>query len=132
MISRILPAGPGTVKVPVAPCGIMRPVSTPETSRAESLEELARNEPGNALIRYMLANEYIKTCQYEKSVEILKVYFGMADDEGAGYRLLATALLALGREEEAKETYARGIEAAGRHKHASMVTEFEAALADLS
>jgi len=45
---------------------------------------------------------------------------------------LATAHLALGSEEAAKDAYRKGIEAARRHQHPSMAEEFEAAIAELS
>jgi predicted Zn-dependent protease len=99
--------------------------------RLVALEDLARKDPANGLLRYMLANEYLKAKQYEKTVASLTEYFRMAEDEGAGYRMLALALIALGREAEAKDAYRRGIEAARRHQHASMASEFEAALQDL-
>ena len=83
-------------------------------------------------MHYMLANEYVKAKMFEEALRTLGVYFGLKDDEGSAYRLEATANLELGREAEAKESYRKGIEAAGRHHHASMVSEFESALEDLS
>ena len=101
-------------------------------SRIDSLKALAEKEPKNALIHYMLANEHLKTRHYEDALEELDLYFGMVDDEGSGYRMAAMAHLALGREDSAKEAYRKGIDAASRHHHASMVSEFEAALEELS
>jgi len=101
-------------------------------SRIDSLRALAEKEPNNALIRYMLANEYLKGNQYEDALKELERYFGMADDEGSGYRMQAMAHLGLGMEDSARDAYRRGIEAARRHHHASMVSEFEAAIEDLS
>jgi predicted Zn-dependent protease len=100
--------------------------------RIEPLLGLVQKDPGNALARYMLANEYLKAKRYRDALDQLEVYFGTADDEGAGYRMAAIAHLALGAEGAAKEAYRKGIEAATRHHHPSMAEEFQAAIADLS
>jgi predicted negative regulator of RcsB-dependent stress response len=50
------------------------------------------------------------------------------DDEGAGYRMLGEALLKLGRKEEAKEAYRKGIVAAYKHGHPGMAEEFDEAI----
>ena len=103
----------------------------PAISRIDSLKALAQKEPGNGLIRYMLANEHLKAKEYASALEELGFYFGIADDEGSGYRMAAIAHLALGQEEEAKGAYRTGIEAAGRHHHPGMASEFEAALEEI-
>jgi predicted Zn-dependent protease len=104
----------------------------PEVDRVESLSMLVQKDPGNALARYMLANELLKAKRYREALDELDAYFGMADDEGAGYRMAATAQLGLGAEGAAREAYRKGAEAARRHHHPSMAEEFEAAIADLS
>ena len=106
-------------------------MTEPQTTRIDSLKAMAAKDPANALTHYMLANEYLKAKQYENALRELGIYFGMTDDEGAGYRMSAMANLALGREDEAKEAYRRGIDAARRHNHPSMASEFESALDDL-
>ena len=104
----------------------------PEVDRVESLRALVQKDPSNALAHYMLANELLKSKRYREALAELDVYFGMTDDEGAAYRMAATAHLGLGDEEAAKEAYRKGIDAARRHQHPSMADEFEAAIADLS
>ncbi len=52
----------------------------------------------------------------------------LKDDEGAAYRLLAEALFNLGKKEEAKDAYRRGIEAAYKHGHPGMAEEFDEAI----
>ncbi len=103
-----------------------------DISRIEPLEALVAKEPGNSLAHYMLANEYLKVGRHERALQELEVYFGMVDDEGAGYRMAATANLVLGRREEAREAYRRGIEAAERHHHPGMASEFREALEDMA
>src|SRR5262245_33816899 len=104
----------------------------PDVDRVQSLRALVQKDPSNALAHYMLANELLKSKRYREAITELDVYFGMADDEGAGYRMAAMAHLGLGDEEAAKGAYRKGIEAARRHQHPSMAEEYEAAIADLS
>lgn len=99
-----------------------------DVSRIAPLKALIEKDPDNTLSHYMLANEYLKAEQYQNALDELGIYFKMTDDQGAGYRMAATALLALGRNDEAKDAYRKGAEAAKRHNHAGMAEEFEAAL----
>ena len=58
-------------------------------------------------------------------MEHLHAYLALAEDEGNAYGRLGQALRRLGREEEARDAYRRGIEAATRHGHPTMAEEFE-------
>ena len=98
------------------------------SSRIESLKALIQKNPNNPLGRYGLANEYFKMEMYEEAIEELNAYLNLKDDEGAAYRMLGETLLKLGRKDEAKEAYRRGIEAAERHGHPGMAEEFEETL----
>ncbi len=97
-------------------------------SRIESLKALLEKNPNNPLGRYGLANEYFKLGIYEEAVVEIKKYLELKDDEGAAYRILAEALLKLGRREEAKDAYREGIASAERHGHPGMAEEFEEAI----
>ncbi|HXG31408.1 MAG TPA: tetratricopeptide repeat protein [Thermodesulfobacteriota bacterium] len=97
-------------------------------SRIETLKALVSKNPNNPLGRYGLANEYIKQGMYAEAVTEIEAYLRLKDDEGAAYRTLAEALIGLGRNEEAKEAYRKGIEAALRHGHPGMAEEFKEAL----
>ena len=112
--------------------GVWDNIRMADSSRIESLKDVVQKDPANALARYALANEFLKAGQYEGAIEVLRIYLEMADDEGAGYRMLASASLALGRDEEARDAYTKGIQAANRHHHPGMAAEFESALEDLS
>lgn len=96
--------------------------------KIKSLKTLVEKNPRNPLGRYGLANEYFKSGMYQETIEEIKSYLELKDDEGAAYRLQAEALLKLGRKEEAKEAYRRGIRAAEHHGHPGMVEEFEYSL----
>jgi predicted Zn-dependent protease len=91
---------------------------------------IAKN-PANALARFGLANELMRSGEYAEARQELAEYLGMHDDEGAAYRLLAQACERLGLGDEAKDAYRRGIDAARRYNHPSMADEFEARLEDL-
>jgi predicted Zn-dependent protease len=91
----------------------------------ETLKALVAKNPNNPLGRYGLANEYLKLGMYEEAISEIEAYLRLKDDEGAVYRMLGEALLKLGRKEEAKEAYRKGIEAAERHGHPGMAEEFE-------
>lgn len=97
-------------------------------SRIQFLKALVEKNPNNPLGRYGLANEYFKLGMYEEAIEEVNSYLALQNDEGAVYRMLGEALLKLGRKEEAKEAYRKGIQTAERYGHPGMVEEFEDAL----
>ena len=97
-------------------------------SKIENLKALVEKNPDNPLGRYGLANEYLKLEMYEEAIDQVEAYLKLKDDQGAVYRMLGEALLKLGRKEDAKEAYKKGIEAAQRHGHPGMAAEFEETL----
>ncbi len=97
-------------------------------SKIETLKALVLKNPNNPLGRYGLANEYLKSEMYEEAIEEIEAYLKLKEDQGAVYRMLGEALLKLGRKEEAKEAYRKGIEAAQSHSHPGMAAEFEETL----
>lgn len=97
-------------------------------SKIETLKTLVEKNPNNPLGRYGLANEYLKLEMYREAIEQIEAYLKLKDDQGAVYRILGEALLKLGKKEEAKEAYRKGIEAAERHGHPGMAAEFEETL----
>ena len=100
-------------------------------SRVETFRAMIAKNPANALARFGLANELMRSGEYAEAREALTEYLGMQEDEGAAYRLLAQACERLGLGDEAKDAYRRGIDAARRHNHPSMADEFEARLEEL-
>ena len=91
----------------------------------EQLKKLIEKDPTNPLGRYGLANELFKSERYEEAIVEIEEYLNIKDDEGAVYRMLAECYMRLGDTDRAKESYAKGIEAANRHGHPSMAEEFE-------
>jgi len=97
-------------------------------SRIEQLKILIDKDPNNPLGRYGLANELFKSELYENAIIQINEYLKLKNDEGAVYRMMAECYVRTGDIESAKESYQKGIEAANRHGHPSMVEEFEEAL----
>lgn len=82
------------------------------------------NRPDDTRLRFGLALEYLKAGRTEDGVRELRRYLADAEDEGNGWGRLGAVLLEQGREQEAREAYRRGIEAAERHGHPTMAEEF--------
>jgi len=101
------------------------------SDRLETLRAMVIKNPGHALARYGLANELVKVGEHDEALTVLRDYLSMHDDEGSAYRLLAACFIALGRMDEARDAYRRGIDAATRHGHPGMAAEFEAKLEDM-
>ncbi len=100
-------------------------------SRIAALEAMLTQEPNDVTTHYMLGNEYFKAQMYDEAVRVFRRYLGLADDEGAVYRMLACSLERLGRREEAREAYRDGLTAATRHGHQPLIEEYAQALQDL-
>lgn len=71
-----------------------------------------------------MALEYLAAGNLEAGVRELLSYLEVSDDEGNAWGRLGSAQRQLGRDEEAKDAYRRGIEAAEKHGHPTMVDEF--------
>jgi predicted Zn-dependent protease len=100
-------------------------------SRIEAFRKLLERNPDDARVRFGLALEYEKAGMWQEMAAELEAYLAGTDDQGNAWGRLAHALRQLGRGEEARAAYRRGIEAATRHGHPSMAGEFEEALAEL-
>jgi predicted Zn-dependent protease len=97
-------------------------------SRIETFKQMLEADPENTLVRFGLANEYLKAEQYEEAIAALNDYLQRADDEGAAFGMLARAFEKVGKREDAHEAYQRGIEAAELHGHPSMAEEYRMTL----
>jgi len=102
-----------------------------ESSRIESLRKLSGERPDDPRPRFGLALEYERAGRWEEMVAELRAYLARTDDEGNAYGRLGHALRELGRDDEAREAYRQGIEAASRHSHPTMAMEFEEVLEDM-
>jgi len=100
-------------------------------SRLKALQAMIQEDPGDALLYYMLGNEYFNAGQYRECVQAMETYLSLAEDEGAAYRTLAQALTTLGRMAEARQAYEAGIRAARRFGHPGMAEEYQETLKGL-
>lgn len=99
-----------------------------DTSRIETFKQMLESDPENSLVRFGLANEYLKAERYEEAIAALNDYLQRSDDEGAAFGMLARAFEKTGQRERARESYLRGIEAAQLHGHPSMAEDYRMTL----
>ncbi|MFN9086168.1 MAG: hypothetical protein ACK5W7_01420, partial [Gemmatimonadaceae bacterium] len=86
---------------------------------------MAAKQPANPMVRFGLANELLKANLLEEAVTELNAYLASYDDEGNGWLRYTDTLVALGRHDEARQAITKGIDAATRHGHGTLVAEFE-------
>ena len=98
------------------------------TSRIDTFKQMLESDPENTMVRFGLANEYLKAEQYEEAVAALKGYLERADDEGAAYGMLARAYEKMGKRDDARQAFQRGIEVAQAHNHPSMAEDYRMTL----
>jgi E3 SUMO-protein ligase RanBP2 len=101
-------------------------------SRTDALERLLESRPDDTRLLFGLALEYLRDQRLEEGVEVLRRYLENTDDEGNAWGRLGEALLRMDRTDEAREAFARGVEAALRHGHPSMAEELGGILEDLT
>jgi predicted Zn-dependent protease len=97
-------------------------------SRIEAFVKMLETDPDNALVRFGLANEYLKAERWEEAINALNDYLQRSDDEGAAFGMLARAYERVGMKDAAREAYQRGIEAAELHHHPSMAEDYRMTL----
>jgi predicted Zn-dependent protease len=97
-------------------------------SRIDTFKQMLLDDPDNSLVRFGLANEYLKAERYEEAIDALNNYLQRANDEGAAFGMLARAYEKVGMRDEARESYQRGIEAAEKHNHPSMAEDYRMTL----
>ena len=88
-----------------------------------NLEKLLTQGKESALLRYSLANEYLKLHEIWVAVFHLKRALLLDPDYSAAWKLLGTALADGGILNEALDTYRRGIEVAQRRGDQQAVKE---------
>ena len=83
-------------------------------SRIEIFAEMVKQQPGDAMIWYGLASEYMKAERWGEASDALQSVVRINPDYTAAYQMLGTALLNQGRNEEARRAWEQGIEVARR------------------
>lgn len=100
--------------------------------RIDALRRMLEKNPRDARARFGLAAEYEKAGRWHDVVDQLTAYLGITDDEGNAWGRLGRALREIGRDNEARDAYRKGIEAASRHGHPSMAADFQDAIDELN
>lgn len=93
------------------------------TDRIAAFRDMLEKQPDNALVRFGLANELLKALRFEEAAEELGLYLQKHEDEGNGWLRYAEALRVSGRDNDAREAITKGIAAAHKHQHATLVNE---------
>jgi E3 SUMO-protein ligase RanBP2 len=93
--------------------------------RISALESMLAKRPDDPRLRFGLALEYLNADRVQEGVRELRAYLAATDDEGNAWGRLGAVLRRAGDDEEAREAYRKGIEAAHRHGHPTMAAEFE-------
>jgi len=100
--------------------------------RIEYFERMLADNPDNPTGLLALANEYNKAERYEDEATVLERYVAThEDDEGNAYARLGDALSRLGRKDEARATYERGVWQAEKHGHSGMAEDLRLAIIQL-
>lgn len=94
-------------------------------SRLDAMRAMAAKQPDNPLVRFGLANELLKANLLEEAATELAAYLAAYDDEGNGWLRYCDTLVALGRHDDARKAAIKGMDAAGRYGHGTLMQEFE-------
>ena len=102
------------------------------SSRMEMLEEFVRQQPNDSFAHYGLALEYVKAGRNDEALAHFQKLLGFNPDYTAAYYQAGALLGKLGRVEDARTMFQRGIEVAGRNGDFHTKSELEQALHDLA
>jgi tetratricopeptide (TPR) repeat protein len=101
--------------------------------RIDYFERMLADNPDNPMGLLALANEYQKAGRDEDEAAVLERYVSVqADDEGNAYARLGNVLSNLGRTDEARAAYERGITQSEKHGHSGMADDLRLALIQLN
>lgn len=96
--------------------------------RLEALKAILKDNPSDALARYGLAMECIKAGQFEAAVAEFQALIAIKPDHAYACFHAGQTLEKLGRPEDARSAYRKGLEAAERKGDAHARSELEAAI----
>ena len=82
--------------------------------RLKALLGIAEAQPEEVMIWYGLANEYVKLERWSEAVDALQRTVTLNADYSSAYQMLGTALMKLGRSDEARLAWTEGIQVAAR------------------
>lgn len=88
-----------------------------------NLEALLAKGNDTAMLRLALSSRYLDAGDFESAVKHARAAVELDAEYSAGWKALGRALAAAGREVEARESYARGIEVAERRGDRQVANE---------
>lgn len=97
-------------------------------NRVEVLKSMLERNPGDSFARYGLAMEYKGAGDWESAMREFRAVIAENPDYHAAYFHGGQTLERMGREEEAREMYREGVEAAARAGNAHAKAEMQGAL----
>jgi tetratricopeptide (TPR) repeat protein len=97
-------------------------------NRLEVLQSMVDQNPADAFSRYGLAMEYVRTGDLAAAVDQFRILLEHNPNYAAGYFHGGQTLEKLGRIDEAKQIYAKGIEVTSSTGDAHTRSELQAAL----
>ena len=98
------------------------------SNRLDTLKSMLQQDPASAFARYGLAMEYVNLGRLDEAVDEFHSLLGSHPDYCAGYYHGGRTLERLGKIDEARAMYEKGIEAATRTGDAHTRSELQAAL----
>jgi tetratricopeptide (TPR) repeat protein len=100
--------------------------------RINYFERMLADNPDNPTGLLALANEYQKAERYEDEAAVLERYISShEDDEGNAYGRLGDVLSRLGRKDEARAAYEKGVRQAEKFGHGGMAEDLRLAIVQL-
>ena len=100
--------------------------------RIAQMRKMVAEYPEEPRARYFLAFELFRARNWSDAAEHYEAYLRLSPgDEGAGWKNYGHCLAGLGRAEEAKAAFAKGMENALAHHHEGLAEEIRSALDQL-
>jgi predicted Zn-dependent protease len=97
-------------------------------SRLDALKAMVAQDPRNSFLRYGLAMEHRRQGDLDQAIDEFRALMAADPDYVAAYLLGGQTLEQAGKLEEAREVYARGVDAAARKGDQHARAEIQTAL----
>jgi tetratricopeptide (TPR) repeat protein len=98
------------------------------SNRLETLKNMVAQDPASAFARYGLAMEYVNLGRFDEAMDEFHSLLGSNPDYAAGYFHAGRTLERIGKIDEARIMYKKGIEVTTRTGDAHTRSELQAAL----
>jgi Flp pilus assembly protein TadD len=102
-----------------------------DKSRLQQIQEMLAEDPNDAMLRYMLAMEHASQGNDSQAVSCFRELLAAAPDYVPAYMQAGRALVRMGRDDEARAVFQRGIAAAEQKQEFHARDEMQGMLAEL-